>query len=91
MYSQTDDVAKAHPRIVETVETMVRKGKWSVPGMTNPVAFYGWPLDLFLCNRVQGEVWRPQCRVDYLVISIEYQHWAVSHDLAFTVWRQVKS
>ena len=32
-FSQSDDVAKAHPRIVEAVETMVRKGKWTVPGM----------------------------------------------------------
>ncbi|KAF9535067.1 ATP synthase d subunit [Crepidotus variabilis] len=28
----SEDVAKAHPRIVEAVETMVKKGKWSVPG-----------------------------------------------------------
>ncbi|KAF8204851.1 hypothetical protein BJ912DRAFT_1018125 [Pholiota molesta] len=27
-----DDVGKAHPRIVEAVETMLKKGKWSVPG-----------------------------------------------------------
>ncbi|KAG1715982.1 hypothetical protein ID866_1206 [Astraeus odoratus] len=27
-----DDVGKAHPRIVEAVETMVKKGKWTVPG-----------------------------------------------------------
>jgi len=27
-----EDVGRAHPRIVETVETMVRKGKWTVPG-----------------------------------------------------------
>jgi hypothetical protein len=29
---QLDDVAKAHPRIIETVETMLKKGKWTVPG-----------------------------------------------------------
>ncbi|TEB35478.1 ATP synthase d subunit [Coprinellus micaceus] len=28
----TEDVAKAHPRIAEAVETMVKKGKWTVPG-----------------------------------------------------------
>ncbi|EDR12517.1 uncharacterized protein LACBIDRAFT_312017 [Laccaria bicolor S238N-H82] len=28
----TEDVAKAHPRIVEVVETMLKKGKWTVPG-----------------------------------------------------------
>jgi F-type H+-transporting ATPase subunit d len=27
-----DDVAKAHPRIIDTVETMLKKGKWTVPG-----------------------------------------------------------
>ncbi|KAH7871106.1 uncharacterized protein C8R40DRAFT_1174810 [Lentinula edodes] len=25
------DIGKAHPRIIETVETMMKKGKWSVP------------------------------------------------------------
>lgn len=28
----TEDVGCAHPRIVETVETMLKKGKWTVPG-----------------------------------------------------------
>ena len=28
-----DDVGNAHPHIVKTVETMVKKGKWTVPGM----------------------------------------------------------
>ncbi|KAF8914126.1 ATP synthase d subunit [Gymnopilus junonius] len=27
-----DEVGNAHPRIVETVETMLKKGKWTVPG-----------------------------------------------------------
>ncbi|KAF8076037.1 ATP7, subunit D of the stator stalk of mitochondrial F1F0 ATP synthase [Lyophyllum atratum] len=27
-----EDVGKAHPRIVEVVATMVKKGKWTVPG-----------------------------------------------------------
>ncbi|KAI9456991.1 mitochondrial ATP synthase [Lactarius psammicola] len=27
-----DEVGQAHPRILETVETMVKKGKWTVPG-----------------------------------------------------------
>ncbi|KAG8834577.1 ATP synthase d subunit [Serendipita sp. 399] len=27
-----EDVGKAHPQILETVETMVKKGKWTVPG-----------------------------------------------------------
>ncbi|RDB20457.1 ATP synthase subunit d, mitochondrial [Hypsizygus marmoreus] len=27
-----DEVGKAHPRIVEVVETMLKKGKWTVPG-----------------------------------------------------------
>lgn len=28
----TEDIAKAHPRIAEAVATMVKKGKWTVPG-----------------------------------------------------------
>ncbi|EKM80236.1 ATP7 subunit D of the stator stalk of mitochondrial F1F0 ATP synthase [Agaricus bisporus var. burnettii JB137-S8] len=28
----TEDVGRAHPRIVEAVETMLKKGKWTVPG-----------------------------------------------------------
>ncbi|KAF9057774.1 ATP synthase d subunit [Panaeolus papilionaceus] len=28
----TEDVAQAHPRIKEAVETMLKKGKWTVPG-----------------------------------------------------------
>ncbi|KIL68175.1 hypothetical protein M378DRAFT_100843 [Amanita muscaria Koide BX008] len=27
-----EDVGKAHPRLVETVDTMLKKGKWTVPG-----------------------------------------------------------
>ncbi|KAG8810960.1 ATP synthase d subunit [Serendipita sp. 401] len=27
-----EDVGKAHPQILETVQTMVKKGKWTVPG-----------------------------------------------------------
>ena len=30
--SQVDDVGAAHPRITEAVETMLKKGKWTVPG-----------------------------------------------------------
>ena len=30
--SQTDEVGAAHPRILEAVETMVKNGKWTVPG-----------------------------------------------------------
>ncbi|KAI0662932.1 ATP synthase d subunit [Cubamyces menziesii] len=28
----SEEVGKAHPRIVEAVETMLKKGKWTVPG-----------------------------------------------------------
>ena len=30
--SQANEVGEAHPRIVEAVETMIKKGKWTVPG-----------------------------------------------------------
>ena len=29
---QVEEVGQAHPRILETVENMVKKGKWTVPG-----------------------------------------------------------
>ena len=29
---QVDEVGAAHPRITEAVETMMKKGKWTVPG-----------------------------------------------------------
>ena len=29
---QVEEVGQAHPRIMETVENMVKKGKWTVPG-----------------------------------------------------------
>ena len=47
-FSQADDVAKAHPRIVEAVETMVRKGKWTVPGM---IVRFSRPMSclIYLC------------------------------------------
>ena len=33
--------------------------------------------DISLYNRLQGEVWRPQCRVDTQFFSIECQQWTV--------------
>lgn len=33
-HKQTEDVGQAHPRIVEAVETMLKKGKWTVPGLS---------------------------------------------------------
>ena len=32
VYAQVEEVGQAHPRILETVENMVKKGKWTVPG-----------------------------------------------------------
>jgi F-type H+-transporting ATPase subunit d len=32
MVTQVEDVGAAHPRITEAVETMIKKGKWTVPG-----------------------------------------------------------
>ena len=29
---QIEEVGQAHPRILETVENMMKKGKWTVPG-----------------------------------------------------------
>lgn len=30
--AQVDDVGSAHPHITKAVETMMKKGKWTVPG-----------------------------------------------------------
>ena len=30
---KVEDVGNAHPEIVKAVETMLKKGKWTVPGM----------------------------------------------------------
>ena len=30
--TQVEEVGQVHPRILETVENMVKKGKWTVPG-----------------------------------------------------------
>ena len=52
---QANDVAEAHPRIVEAVENMIKKGKWTVPGMF--ILFY---FELPGVNgrlRLQGEIW----------------------------------
>ena len=36
---QVEDVGDAHPEIVKTVETMLKKGKWTVPGMFDSFIF----------------------------------------------------
>lgn len=47
---QLDDVAKARPEITKTVENMVSKGKWTVPGYTESefAAFYKLPYQPLL-------------------------------------------
>ena len=35
-----EDVAAAHPRILEAVQTMIRKGKWTVPGTFSLPSFH---------------------------------------------------
>jgi len=51
LFDQAEDVATAHPRIVEAVENMIKKGKWSVPGklcficrLFNPSTHFGYRL-----------------------------------------------
>ena len=62
---QTEDVGKAHPRIVEAVETMLKKGKWTVPGLCCVGFFFSTHPQLSILStlRLQGEVWRPQPHV----------------------------
>lgn len=56
---QNDDVGKAHPRIVEAVETMLKKGKWTVPGAYIRFNYFSC-LHVY---RIQGEVRRSQSHV----------------------------
>ena len=34
LFLQVEEVGNAHPRITEAVENMLKKGKWTVPGMS---------------------------------------------------------
>jgi F-type H+-transporting ATPase subunit d len=45
-----EDVAAAHPRILEAVQTMIRKGKWTVPGTLSLSSFK--PFFLFTTAQV---------------------------------------
>lgn len=58
-------MGKAHPRIVEVVETMLKKGKWTVPGMLLTLCFKKAELRTSVLNRLQGEVWGSQCHVNH--------------------------
>jgi hypothetical protein len=65
--SQVTDVGEAHPRIVEVVETMMKKGKWSVPGQY-PCWHDTCLGNILMCpyfRRVQGEVRRSQPHLSY--------------------------
>jgi len=57
-----EDVAAAHPRILEAVQTMIRKGKWTVPGTFSPSLHS--TLASFLFPRLQRKVWRPVVTVE---------------------------
>lgn len=59
-----DDVGSAHPHITKAVETMVKKGKWTVPGALP--SCYLSTLEMYLngIDRLQGEVWRSLPHVD---------------------------
>lgn len=39
-FSQVDEIGDAHPHLVQTVETMVKKGKWTVPGQCRPLFLF---------------------------------------------------
>jgi F-type H+-transporting ATPase subunit d len=62
--SQATEVGEAHPRIVEAVETMIKKGKWTVPGKMG--CLYRPPIRPSSTLRVQGEVRRLE---PYVVFS----------------------
>jgi hypothetical protein len=53
---QVTDVGEAHPEITKAVETMVSKGKWTVPGMS--CSTVGVEFNVYHFCRLQGEVRR---------------------------------
>lgn len=53
---KVDDVARARPEVLKAVETMMKKGKFSVPGML--MKSRGSSVLTCFC-RLQGEVRRP--------------------------------
>lgn len=61
---QVSDIGEAHPEITKAVETMISKGKWTVPGSSfNLFAHLSHWLNYFLYCRIQGEVRRPVSHV----------------------------
>jgi hypothetical protein len=63
---KVEEVGAAHPRIVEAVETMVKKGKWTVPGRSSLLFLVFVFLNiLWFDDRLQGEIWRFVSSVDH--------------------------
>jgi hypothetical protein len=54
-FPQVDDVAQARPEILKAVDTMMKKGKFSVPG--TKLNHSGRIELLTTADRLQGEVW----------------------------------
>lgn len=78
---QAEDVAQAHPRIVEAVETMLKKGKWTVPGtcflsstilpLHSTTAVRAHVVIFFAWfYRLQGEVRRPFTHVVGVILDV---------------------
>jgi F-type H+-transporting ATPase subunit d len=80
-----EDVAAAHPRILEAVQTMIRKGKWTVPGtlaLSSSKPFFCSPPP-----RLQRKVWRPVVTVEpRACIQLEFNRSLNTGDgMVFTV------
>lgn len=52
------DVGDAHPRLVQVMETMMKKGKFTVPG---ECLVSVKPCMLLILHRLRREIRRPQC------------------------------
>ena len=64
LWEQVDDVGRAHPQIAQAVETMVKKGKWSVPGSFSSHFPAVTSTQIYLARRIQREVRQHGSHVD---------------------------
>jgi hypothetical protein len=71
IFSQVEEVGKAHPRILEAVETMIQKGKWTVPGkLSNWICFTILLLKIIL-SRLQGQIRRSLSSLEGVITCID--------------------
>jgi hypothetical protein len=85
-----EDVGDAHPRIREAVETMIKKGKWTVPGKYCHYHLLLPAPIIILHLRIQGEVWRSLAHVDCPYFSLDTIHVHLEFALYYGSHRDVR-